>query len=771
MVRNYKKKKESDVIEEDAQRAVSYVVNDGMKLRTAATIFNIKPSTLFYRVKKFKENIKPKNENYSSKHTTHQIFTNDEERMLEGYFLKMSSMNYGLTYLQGRELAYEYARALGKCPEKWLNNKLAGIEWMKSFMKRHSKLSLRKPENTSLSRSTSFNKHNVTMFFNNYEKVLQRDNYSPDRIYNLDETNIMTVVQAPNVIARTGQKQVGQSVSAERGQLITMCGIVNALGNTIPPVFIFPRAKVHESMYSAGPRGCVGFPNSPKSGWMTGPLFVKVLQHIQKITRCTKEDKILILLDNHESHYTLDAINFARENGITLLTFPPHCTHKLQPLDVAVNSSFKAKIAVAQNDWLLNHPGKTITIHDLPGIITPAYNASHTINNITSGFSAPGIYPFSRNKFTDDDFECAEVTNRTDPAQERPLIVAGENVESNQHDEVLCQVSDCMPHTANDNAAHAEHMDVDEHAIIELQAVDEPQIIAPAASTIDSDATDAEDVEMDQHNVISTTKTNDKAPVLASSPSAMKNDAIVANFEEPEKPITTSSQLAQCEKAILTPEAIRPFPKAAPRTGRKGRKKGSTRILTDTPEKCAIEAAYQERMKRKPVTFNLGKRGKSTPKNTSKKSQKYKSLRCDQSDSESDGNISLHDNSDMDASDRGSDPESDNDLVHENKSMQSLREENINESDYVLVKCHSTKSNVEKYFVAIIKRKDGNMFLVSFMKKKFCYKFFFPEKEDQSFVPITDVVKKLPKPCPTAGTSRTAALLTFNFDFSKFKMG
>lgn len=77
-------------------------------------------------------------------------------------------------------------------------------------------------------------------FYDNYKKVLRKYNFTPDRIFNLDETNIMTVVQAPNVIAQTGIKQVGQSVSAERGQLINMYGIGNAIGNSLPPVFIFP---------------------------------------------------------------------------------------------------------------------------------------------------------------------------------------------------------------------------------------------------------------------------------------------------------------------------------------------------------------------------------------------------------------------------------------------------------------------------------------------------------------------------------------------------
>ncbi|KAL3268639.1 hypothetical protein HHI36_007743 [Cryptolaemus montrouzieri] len=53
----------------------------------------------------------------------------------------MSKMNFGLTYLQGRKLTYEYAGALDECPEKWLDNKSAGIEWMKNFMKRHPVLS------------------------------------------------------------------------------------------------------------------------------------------------------------------------------------------------------------------------------------------------------------------------------------------------------------------------------------------------------------------------------------------------------------------------------------------------------------------------------------------------------------------------------------------------------------------------------------------------------------------------------------------------------
>jgi hypothetical protein len=102
--------------------------------------------------------------------------------------------------------------------------------------------------------------------------------------------------------------------------------------------------------------------------------------------RCTKEDPILLLLDNHESHCKLDAVLFAREHGITMVTFPPHYTHRLQPLHVAVMGPFKSKYAVAQNHWMVGNSGRTIAIHDLTSIVATAYPVSFTVKNILAGF-------------------------------------------------------------------------------------------------------------------------------------------------------------------------------------------------------------------------------------------------------------------------------------------------------------------------------------------------------------------------------------------------
>ena len=67
-------------------------------------------------------------------------------------------------------------------------------------------------------------------------------------VFNIEKTRVSTVVQSRNIIAEIGTKQVGQAVSGERGAVITVCMIISSVGNTEPPVFIFPRTRLHDSL-------------------------------------------------------------------------------------------------------------------------------------------------------------------------------------------------------------------------------------------------------------------------------------------------------------------------------------------------------------------------------------------------------------------------------------------------------------------------------------------------------------------------------------------
>ncbi|XP_072400686.1 uncharacterized protein [Diabrotica undecimpunctata] len=203
-----------------------------------------------------------------------------------------------------------------------------------------------------------------------------------------------------------------------------MCGIITATGQAIPPVFIFPRKNMKDRFLDGAPIGSIGLAH--QSGYMTAELFLEVLKHIKMHLSASKENPLLILMDNHSSHISLEAINLARESGITLLSFPPHCSHKLQPLDVAVYGSYKAALRVAMGDWLQNHPGRPIQIYDVAQLCGIAFPVAFTMKNITSGFRSAGLWPINRLVFTDEDYEAAETTDRN---QEPPTAMNPRNPE------------------------------------------------------------------------------------------------------------------------------------------------------------------------------------------------------------------------------------------------------------------------------------------------------------------------------------------------------
>ena len=93
-----------------------------------------------------------------------------------------------------------------------------------------------------------------------------------------------------------------------------------------------------------------------------GAEVLEVMKHIVKHTRCSVQQPILLTLDNHESHISIAVLDFAKQNGIVMLSFPPHCSHKLQPLDRSVFGPLKKFVAVAQDAWMKNHPGQSMTI-------------------------------------------------------------------------------------------------------------------------------------------------------------------------------------------------------------------------------------------------------------------------------------------------------------------------------------------------------------------------------------------------------------------------
>ncbi|XP_047142159.1 uncharacterized protein LOC101240490 [Hydra vulgaris] len=213
-------------------------------------------------------------------------------------------MHYGLIVRETKQLAYQYAIKNDiKIPENWKKSETAETEWFYLFLN-CTKLSIRMPEATSLSRKTSFNRTNVDTFFKNLDSVQKRYKFSDDCIYNIDETALSTVHKPAKVVAGKGVKQVGQVTSAERGTLVTMIGCINALGNSIPPFLIFPSVHFRSCMLKGAPTGTKGDANP--SGWINTEIFLKWFDHFVQYGHPSQYHPLLLIMDNHKSHISIE---------------------------------------------------------------------------------------------------------------------------------------------------------------------------------------------------------------------------------------------------------------------------------------------------------------------------------------------------------------------------------------------------------------------------------------------------------------------------------
>ncbi|XP_067937544.1 uncharacterized protein [Watersipora subatra] len=361
-----------------------------------------------------------------------------------------------------------------------------------------------------------------------------------------------------------------------------------------------------------------------------------------------------------------------------MLTFPPHCSHKLQPLDISVYGPLKRYFNDACNSWKLENPGKTLSIYNMAEMLGLMFGRAMTAPNIIAGFCKPGISPFDRHTFSDEEFFGSFVTDR-------PATV---------------DVVD--PNKDNNSLFTTEPPDV-------LTAVD---------------LTTSDDIPSSQETV-------------SPSSSTMPID----------------DALPGCSiKRTVTPDQIRPFPKAAPRKSFCNYKRKSTAILTDTPVKEKIAKAAKERANR------------SHSKIEAKKKWPKKEILPESSDDEKE----------IEAEERKlakqlEDKNDDEPISEaEDECGNAINIDSLNISEYVLACVHGKK--MTKHFVAVITEviKDTNEISVDFLKTVGENQFTVPKEKDSATVHIDDIVMLLPTPAVSGGTKRTSERLNFAVDLATY---
>lgn len=419
MPRNYKRKSDRQNWSTlSMEKAIEAVSKNEMGWQRASKIFGVPQATLRRHALKQNKILEPKAKGLGRYKTT---FTAEMERQLVEHLKLLETRLFGFTCQEVQRLAFQFAEKNGIKNNFNKESKKAGQEWLAGFRQRNKDISLRKPEATSAARAQAFNRPQVERFFTVLQEIVDKNKIRPFRMYNVDESALSTVQRPQKIFATTGRKQVGALTSAEKGSHVTVVCCMSASGNYVPPCLIFPRKLMKNELIDEAPTGTLGI--AQESGWMTTNVFYKWLVHFQSHVKASLEDKVLLIVDGHISHKGIESLSFAKDNGIILLCLPPHCTHRMQPLDVSFYGPLKAYFNQEISTWLKAHPGRVVTQFQIGSLFEKAYGKAATIHNAVNGFKKTGLWPVDPNFFPDYMYEPSETTNI-------PLQAAIENTQN-----------------------------------------------------------------------------------------------------------------------------------------------------------------------------------------------------------------------------------------------------------------------------------------------------------------------------------------------------
>ena len=132
---------------------------------------------------------------------------------------------------------------------------------------------------------------------------------------------------------------------------------VSASGFVLPPFLIYPRKRITENLKVGAIAGTVY--QCSDTGWINADFFLVWLKFFPQ--SIPQSRPVLLILDGHSSHVSIEAIEYARSNEIHMPCIPAHTTHILQPLDVGVFILFKSFCYKECKKRIAENPTRVIT--------------------------------------------------------------------------------------------------------------------------------------------------------------------------------------------------------------------------------------------------------------------------------------------------------------------------------------------------------------------------------------------------------------------------
>lgn len=217
----------------------------------------------------------------------------------------------------------------------------------------------------------------------------------PSRIYNADESGFQTCPESGKVLGPVGMKNFYEVKSGkEKEQLTVMVGI-NAAGQVVAPMIVYPLVRISKDISINVPADwAIG---KSRKGWMTGALYYEYIVNIFDpwLKNNNIQKPVLLLVDGHRSHVTLQVSEYCAANQIVVFALYPNSTHITQPADVSVFKSLKSGWKNTVFEYKQKTGNKAITRAGFAPLLAKVFEDKVTPEIVKNGFERCGLYPFN----------------------------------------------------------------------------------------------------------------------------------------------------------------------------------------------------------------------------------------------------------------------------------------------------------------------------------------------------------------------------------------
>ena len=107
----------------------------------------------------------------------------------------------------------------------------------------------------------------------------------------------------------------------------------------------------------------------------------------------------LLIVNGHNSHYTIAFLQYAQEHMIIVICYPAHGTHLYQGLDVVIFSVLKHYLGQEDDAWF-KATGQPIDINNFLRILSKAYVSAPMPEHVKTAFWKTGIHLFNPSVIT-----------------------------------------------------------------------------------------------------------------------------------------------------------------------------------------------------------------------------------------------------------------------------------------------------------------------------------------------------------------------------------